>query len=108
VRRAESNLIVETLGGRCVSLPQSVIRCSILRVYESEVKMGGSLFVSVLIASTIVATVAVDDVVRVPLRMRQLSSPPHRQRPLLGRYSDDGGRDVPLVNFMDTQVGDPS
>eukprot|EP00892_Ulva_mutabilis_P007609 jgi/Ulvmu1/521/UM001_0529.1 len=58
-----------------------------------------------ILASLLSVVRCEDGFVRVPLkRNRERSESPHQsQVPLLGRFRDASGHDVPLINFMDTQ-----
>lgn len=60
---------------------------------------------AVLAASLLSVARCSDDFVRVPLkRHRERTEFPDKSTQLLGRYRGASGHDVPLINFMDTQV----
>ena len=58
-----------------------------------------------IVASLLSVVSCTDGIVRVPLKRNQeRREAPHQSQPLLGRVRDAAGHDVPLINFMDTQV----
>jgi hypothetical protein len=57
------------------------------------------------VATIVCDVVAAEDFVRVPLFKRGPRTDATHPEPLIGRYLGGPKSDIPLINFMDTQVG---